>query len=164
MELQIFISKLKLKLIFQFSLFLVLGFTSSFFFENNNGMFLRIVFILLAGALVFWTGKRIKNPKPVYVINEKGVEICSKIGFIPWSDVTGVSISNMNNNQILWIEVDDLEKYRGRLPDHFFNPDIRRKRNLKGIPMAFMWMDHTAQEVLELINSKFNRNFGDNEA
>lgn len=92
----------------------------AWFWRQHSPYFVHGVGIagaVLCGSLVIWLAIKMFDTKPGLVLDNDGfTDNCSAVshGFVPWSDVTGLSVFKIKRTRVLVIKVADPERYLGR--------------------------------------------------
>ena len=78
---------------------------------------LGVAAILMGGMLGIFLGRKIFNKDPGLILNSSGIvdnASAASAGFIPWSEVLGSEVFEMQNQKMLVVMVTDPEKYVAR--------------------------------------------------
>ena len=89
-------------------------------FVHGVGLFNMVCFGLV-GALML---RKLFDPSPGLVVDDRGLTdntSAFSAGFVPWSDITGFEVRQIQRQRVLYVRLKDPEKYIAR-----FSP-IRRK-------------------------------------
>ncbi|MDE6594158.1 MAG: hypothetical protein K2K57_13985 [Oscillospiraceae bacterium] len=89
--------------------------------STETGVVIAKIFYAIAAGLCIYGAvffiKRLTNPKPLIIADEKGFtdsSSASPAGFIPWSDVKNIYMVTLQRNKLIEVELVNSEEYLSR--------------------------------------------------
>lgn len=136
----------------------VVGFQAKIIPLSGIGIFIALLFIIL----MIPTLKKVLNPKPYIIITEESLTINQPFrGSIPidWEDIKGFEIMTAQLNKLIFIILDDNDKYRKRMSKR--TKFLNKPHNMVGLsPIWIIWRqvkrtdrDKLVRELDRLSNS-----------
>ena len=116
--------------------------------------------LLFFGACFIFILKRVINPKPLIIINEKGVTDYStamNVGLITWNNITNIRKQHVVNSCFIVIDVKDLSLITSKMTK-FQKLLVKLNSPLKSsISLCANTADKKVDEIILLINESFNK-------
>ena len=122
-------------------------------FEHKIVAWIGVCFFSL-GLIVL--PRQLLTVGPVVIINEHGFEDRrTRLGVIPWPDIKGMSVCEINKQRILCVDVHDLEKYEARLATvGKHTVKLNKALGFSEISIGFSGLTHSADQALEFIQER----------
>src|SRR6478735_3332056 len=98
--------------------------------------YLSIVFFGIGALFIV---NKLFDTRPGFVIDANGIVDNSSmfsVGFIPWADITGLSIIHVNRQKLIMVKVEDVEGYIHRQPNALARRTASMSYRMYGSPVS----------------------------
>ncbi|MDE7293899.1 MAG: hypothetical protein K2N72_05700 [Oscillospiraceae bacterium] len=125
----------------------------------------KIFYVIAAGLCIYgavFFVKRLTNPKPLIIADEKGFtdsSSASPAGFIPWSDVKSIYMVTLQRNKLIEVELINSEEYLSRQNGLSRKlAEVNMKMGYQAISLSLGGTDTDPDKFLRDITALWERN------